>query len=104
MFWGLVVIARLLKRMSECAFLPGFCKLMSLNDSYGIESAFPETRREWWRGGDGEAVGGDDEAVGGDELSWVMVLVVKYVTGIYLLLVASRSVGSWPWVRYLSNA
>ena len=98
MFWGLVVIARLLKRMSECAFLPGFCKLMSLNDSYGIESAFPETRREWWRGGAAAAVGGDDE------LSWVMVLVVKYVTGIYLLLVASRSVGSWPSVRYLSNA
>ena len=41
MFSGLVVMARLLKRTSECACVPLCCRLIRRNDSYGILSARP---------------------------------------------------------------
>ncbi len=41
MFSGLVVMARLLKSTSECAWLPLCCRLIRRNDSYGILSARP---------------------------------------------------------------
>ena len=54
------MIARLLKRMSECAWLPRCCRLMRRNDSNGIWSARPwaflvDVRR----GFGGEAVVGE---------------------------------------------
>jgi len=52
------VIARLLKRMSECAWLPRCCRLMRRNDSNGMWSAMPWAFLVDGRGGfGGEAVG-----------------------------------------------
>ena len=51
------MIARLLKRTSECAWLPLCCRLMRRNDSNGMWSARPcELRVDVRRGVGGEAV------------------------------------------------
>ena len=89
------MISRLLKRTSECAWLPLSCRLMSLNDSNGILSAMPCVCRRLRRCGED-----DDDAV----LSSVSLGVTKYDKGMYLLVVASRTVGSWPSQINLSNS
>ena len=89
MFAWFAVIAWLFTRISECAFLPGFWRLMILKLSNGMLSALPNWRRL--------DLGGEHD-VAGDVSGDVCVCVcvdVKYDNGIYLLWVASNNVGSY---------
>jgi hypothetical protein len=80
--------------------------LMSLNDSKGILSARPCACRG---GRPPTALASLDVlsgwvAVWGGGLAVVVWGVTKYVNGMYLLVVASRTAASWPLHRNLSNS
>jgi hypothetical protein len=73
---------------------------MSLNDSKGILSARPCA----CRGVRPPTALASLDVVWGLGLAVVVWGVTKYVNGMYLLVVASRTAASWPLHRNLSNS